>query len=263
MRIKVDRSSLVFILVLIFSIVFVFFKIAGSDDNKSDENRQVIVDFPDSASEIRNTGKIDIVQATFSTSVSSEPFDNSIPEKNIYYTINTVINLTSDEDISRVRLGNINLSNAPAQGEIKHLAPRHVKPENNVVRPYYDYTDLGSTFESLESQDVIEYSIVEGAYPEYYDEIGKQGGFVRFQTLVYDTAVVDYDAVMERDDIFDGSKLLSYAGFEAGDLAAEYEFDLLVELENGRAVFKSFSGSIDGEKWLEERWLSNVSFEIK
>ena len=69
-----------------------------------------------------------------------------------------------------------------------------------------------------------------------------------FGFILKDIGTVNYEQILERDDVFEGSKYLEYSKIDIAKLNTDIQFDIRIVFENGKVYVKRLKGTLDGEK---------------
>lgn len=127
------------------------------------------------------------------------------------------------------------------------------------------YTDMTT---ELKNDDVlnyksggntISYNVV--SEPGKYNEVRKDSYLMpNFSILIRNLGTVDVESILERDSVFDGSKYLQYLGLTPSDLETSFQFDIVVEFENGKSYSKRFVGNLDTEGLTKEY---SITFDLQ
>ena len=93
----------------------------------------------------------------------------------------------------------------------------------------------------------IKYSVVETV--SKFNEVSNTGSITPyFGIIIKDISTVNYQEILERDNIFEGSKYLEYSKVDVEKLNTEIQFDLRIKFEDGKEYFKRFKGTLEGIK---------------
>ena len=95
--------------------------------------------------------------------------------------------------------------------------------------------------------DSIKYTVVETV--SKFNEVADKGSITPyFGIIIKDISSVNYQEILEREKVFEGSKYLEYAGIDIEKLNTDIQFDLRIKFEDGREYFKRFRSVLDGNK---------------
>ncbi len=118
-------------------------------------------------------------------------------------------------------------------------------------------TFLFTVTESIKQEDIIsngdniEYSIVSEVTK--FNEVANTTIISPyFGIIIKDIGTVNYKEILDRDDVFDGSKYLEYSGITLDKLNTEIQFDVYIEFSDSSKYTKRFKTTIEGEKLGEE-----------
>ena len=117
---------------------------------------------------------------------------------------------------------------------------------------------VGRTFlftepeELMMSEDIVSEgnSIAYTVVPEVtmYNQVLNKGTITPyFGIILKDVASVNYQDILERDGVFEGSKYLEYSGIDIADLDTKIQFDIRILFEDGDRYVKRFKGTLSGE----------------
>lgn len=114
-------------------------------------------------------------------------------------------------------------------------------------------TFLFTVAESIKQEDItskgedIEYVVVSEV--SKFNEVANMSILSpSFGIIIKDIGSVNYKEILDRDDIFDGSKYLEYSGISLDKLNTEIQFDVYIEFSDGSKYTKRFKTTIEGEK---------------
>ncbi|KKP65940.1 MAG: hypothetical protein UR61_C0008G0003 [candidate division WS6 bacterium GW2011_GWE1_34_7] len=118
---------------------------------------------------------------------------------------------------------------------------------------------IGRTFLFTESSEPIKnetitsvgesitYAVVETV--SKFNEVSNTGNITpHFGIIIKDISTVNYQEILEKEKIFEGSKYLEYSKVDVEKLNTEIQFDLRIKFEDGKEYFKRFKGTLKGSK---------------
>lgn len=187
-----------------------------------------------------NTGQVKITQAYVSISAYGESTTNSDYPDMAVLQYSPLVNFSTKKDMKKFEIKNVKLTNT-LKGDRSFITwPKHFEQgkDNNRF-----YEALGVKADLLNRDDEgnsFEYKVVDTA--KYTDEISKTGGFVDFRYTIYGLGnPVDYNGIMNSQNVYSSGKELQYAGLKKGDINSPIEFDVVITFVDGTKAIKHFS----------------------
>ena len=112
---------------------------------------------------------------------------------------------------------------------------------------FTETTDLMKSDTIASKGDSIEYEVVSEVTK--YNQVLNTGSITPyFGVIIKDIGTVNYEEVLKRDNVFEGSKYLEYSGVDIEKLNSTIQFDIRIVFEDGKVYRKRFKGTLEGER---------------
>jgi hypothetical protein len=201
-----------------------------------------------SSSSVKTTSKnvdIELAQDGYITPWVYSSDDSRV---HVRFSPNVNLSLVSDDysiTPTSVEIINAGFSKEPKIGDSLRLYPTDLPREESCLGNYFEGCENTLTIEELvDMGDKGTYVVSET--PTTYGELPEYLGPMSFSIYLFDIGTYDYDAILDRDGVFNSAILLDYSGVNLSDLDSTIEFDVVVKLSNDTQVSKHFKGNIDG-----------------
>jgi len=198
-----------------------------------------------------------------------------------FFSTNEYQNGGQVEDIKDIHIGFTSFFNISVAGEQKmtDLSVTVVKfaqgigkqilyktPHNKVsTSRSYIYEPMETethTKDLVDGGKTLKFAVVNSS-PAYYDEVLNQAALPQFMMFSKSLGTISYKTILNRDNVFEGSKLLKYAGVTAEQLNGEIVLDFTITFEDGKKYIKRLSGTIDGSKILNDTFYTIEFQEVE
>ncbi len=169
----------------------------------------------------------------------------------VHLRIWPVLSFYTTEEMKSVKIKNIHVETVNSY-DVAIFTPGHIA--NNLTE--YDF--LYGTREEIKASDIedqgntLEFNVVDTA--QYYDEVYRTSGIPQWFIFVKNLGEYNYTEIYNRDNFWDGGKILEYAGITGSDLNLSFYFDLEIVFEDGEKYVKRFSSTIDGVSYMNDQF---------
>lgn len=179
--------------------------------------------------------------------VTQESSNNHVINLNLTPFLTFEIN---DKEIKSFDISNFEATNTGGN-EVILIHPTDL-PINTVSRTFlFTKQDDIKQKDLIKTENNIEYKVVSKV--EKFNEVSNKGSISpSFGIIVKDIASVDYQAIFQRDGVFEGSKYLEYSKIPLSNLNTNIQFDINIEFTDGKKYSKRFTSEIKGESFKTE-----------
>jgi len=198
---------------------------------------------------VKNTaeieGMVDISQSEMSAFVFAT--QESAQDHRIHVNFSPFLTIDVGENIVS-ELYIENFEGESEAGEVLLIHPTSLS--SDTVSRTFLFTDTSELMKSetiASKGDNIEYEVV----PEItkFNQVLNTGNITPyFGFILKDIGSVNYEEILERDDVFEGSKYLEYSGVDINKLNTTIQFDIRIVFEDGKVYGKRFRGTLEGER---------------
>lgn len=204
---------------------------------------------PSKDSLVKNTSEVEsmvnISQAEMSTFVFST--QESPQDHRLHINFTPFLNITINEGEVKSFFVE-NFKGESEGGEVLLIHPTSLS--SDTVSRTFLFTDTSELMksESITSKgDSIEYEVVSEITK--LNQVLKTGYLTpHFGFILKDIGSVNYEEILERDNVFEGSKYLEYSGIDVSSLNTTIQFDIRIIFEDGQVYVKRLKGTLDGEE---------------
>jgi hypothetical protein len=232
-----------FIIIIVILLLLIIWLCMGSDKENAGSNGGGLFGSKisyDNSEELEEM--IQLIQSNYSVYIFGSDEDGDNKTDTLNYSVTPTVNFSmssgslSEFEVKSVKITNMEATSAPSVGRVIRTFPNHTLPASeSCLGLFYDGCD--NAMKPSEAKDMgseKEFIVLEsGTEPAFFDETPSWNFLPKFKFTVVDAGSIDQEAIMERDNFFNGGSVLAYSGVSSSSLAGTFVFDVLIDTSHG------------------------------